>query len=64
MAAACVATGLAIMEPGITHVCAVCGMRCLRRSALEALAAEHLGQEVHVPQGSAACEGCGGKFVV
>jgi hypothetical protein len=62
--AACVATGLAIMEPGISRVCAVCGKRCLRRSELEAVAKEHLGPGVTVPEASKACEACGGKFVV
>ncbi|KAK0391204.1 hypothetical protein NLU13_0705 [Sarocladium strictum] len=62
--AACVATGLAIMEPGISRVCAVCGKRHLRRSQLEALAREHLGPAVSVPKAGEACEACGGKFVV
>jgi hypothetical protein len=64
-AATCSATGLAILKPGISRTCAVCGLRCLRGKELHRLAEEgHLG-----PRGGRLdisvdlCGVCGGKFV-
>src|SRR5687767_14524922 len=58
--AACVATGLAIMEPGISRVCAVCGKRCLRRSELEAVGGEDcLGRSTDTSGEEVGSEGSG-----
>lgn len=64
-AAICATSGIPILAPGISRVCGVCKMRCLKVSELEKLAEEHLGSvdAVGDSQGEV-CGGCGGKFVV
>jgi hypothetical protein len=62
--AACAATDLAILAPGISRACAVCGLRCLINSELSRLAQEHYGSEVVVAESAGTCGRCGGKFVV
>lgn len=53
-----------IMAPGISRVCAVCGLRCLQTSELDRLAKEHIGQDVPLDMSAELCGGCGGKFIV
>ncbi|KYK59508.1 putative GPI-anchor transamidase [Drechmeria coniospora] len=66
--ATCAATGLPITAPGLSRLCAVCGLRCLKSSELATVARKHLGPEaakllstMHVA--GDVCGGCGGKFV-
>ncbi|CAG9997974.1 unnamed protein product [Clonostachys byssicola] len=62
--ATCTSSGLAIMAPGVSRVCAVCQRRCLRHSELTKLAMEHLAQDpLSVPPSEDLCGACGGKFV-
>ncbi|OAQ97125.1 hypothetical protein LLEC1_03220 [Akanthomyces lecanii] len=63
-AATCASSGLPIMAPGISRVCAVCGLRCLQTAELAKLAREHLGQDVPLDLSAEICGGCGGKFIV
>ncbi|KAF4846454.1 hypothetical protein CGCSCA4_v006059 [Colletotrichum siamense] len=62
--ATCAATGLAILAPGISRACAVCGLRCLVAKEVVKIAQEHLGPDVRVETSEEVCGGCGGKFVV
>ncbi|KAJ6782271.1 hypothetical protein PWT90_00594 [Aphanocladium album] len=62
--ATCVSSGMPIMAPGISRVCAVCGLRCLQTAELARLAKEHLGQDVSLDMSAEICGGCGGKFIV
>ncbi|PHH73047.1 hypothetical protein CDD82_5673 [Ophiocordyceps australis] len=60
----CSQTGLAIMAPNISHLCAVCGLRCLRSSYLRGLARHHLDADATVVLAAGhVCGACGGKFV-
>lgn len=62
--ATCTSSGLAIMAPGVSRVCAVCQRRCLRHSELTKLAMEYLEQDpLSVPPSEDLCGACGGKFV-
>jgi hypothetical protein len=61
--AICSYSGVAVLAPGISHICAVCQRRCLKYSELVRLAKEQLGPEVSVPTLGGSCGGCGGKFV-
>lgn len=61
--ARCASTGLAIMGPDISRICAVCELRCLKVSELEKVAEEHHGPGTKVESSGEACGGCGGKFV-
>ncbi|PON21332.1 hypothetical protein TGAM01_v209783 [Trichoderma gamsii] len=63
--AICATSGIPILAPGISRVCGVCKMRCLKVSELEKLAEEYLGSvdAVGDAQGEV-CGGCGGKFVI
>ncbi|GKT45780.1 uncharacterized protein ColSpa_05961 [Colletotrichum spaethianum] len=58
------ATGLAILAPGISRACAVCGLRCLVAKEVVKIAQEHLGPDAKVEASEEMCGGCGGKFVV
>ncbi|KZL65927.1 GPI-anchor transamidase precursor [Colletotrichum tofieldiae] len=62
--ATCAATGLAILAPGISRACAVCGLRCLVAKEVVKIAQEHLGPDAKVEASEEMCGGCGGKFVV
>ncbi|OHW94764.1 GPI-anchor transamidase precursor [Colletotrichum incanum] len=62
--ATCAATGLAILAPGISRACAVCGLRCLVAKEVVKIAQEHLGPDTKVEASEEMCGGCGGKFVV
>ncbi|KAG6054616.1 hypothetical protein E4U17_003644 [Claviceps sp. LM77 group G4] len=62
--ATCVATGLAILAPGISRICSVCDLRCLNISELSRIAAQHISPEAVVESLGEACGGCGGKFLL
>lgn len=62
--ATCASSGMPIMAPGISRVCAVCGLRCLQTAELARLAREHLGHGVPLDMSAEICGGCGGKFIV
>ncbi|KAF6823061.1 hypothetical protein CPLU01_11624 [Colletotrichum plurivorum] len=62
--ATCAATGLAILAPGISRACAVCGLRCLVAKEAVKIAQQHLGPEASIEMPEEVCGGCGGKFVV
>lgn len=62
--ATCASTGLAILAPGISRACAVCGLRCLVAKEVVKIAREHMGPDAKVDASEEACGGCGGKFVV
>ncbi|KAK1594200.1 uncharacterized protein LY79DRAFT_604862 [Colletotrichum navitas] len=62
--ATCASTGLAILAPGISRACAVCGLRCLVAKEVAKIAQEHLGPDAKVEASEEMCGGCGGKFVV
>ncbi|KAK1544086.1 hypothetical protein CPAR01_04719 [Colletotrichum paranaense] len=62
--ATCASTGLAILAPGISRACAVCGLRCLVAKEVVKIAQEHMGPDAKVDASEEACGGCGGKFVV
>ncbi|PNY24186.1 Uncharacterized protein TCAP_05874 [Tolypocladium capitatum] len=61
--ATCAATGLPIMAPGVSRLCAVCGLRCLKVSELPAIADRYIGSNAVVDSAGDVCGGCGGKFV-
>lgn len=61
--ARCAATGLAILAPDISRICAVCELRCLKVSELTKIAEEHLSPGTVVESSGEVCGGCGGKFV-
>lgn len=62
--ATCAASGLPIMQPGISRICAVCESRCLKGFELERIAGEHLGPgSIDRSVIPGLCGGCGGKFV-
>lgn len=52
------------MAPGISRVCAVCELRCLKASELDKLAMQYLREDIEIDSGAEVCGGCGGKFVV
>ncbi|KAK3190520.1 hypothetical protein K4F52_003541 [Lecanicillium sp. MT-2017a] len=62
--ATCAASGVPIMAPGISRVCAVCELRCLKASELEKIAMQYLHEDVELDSAAETCGGCGGKFVV
>ncbi|KAK2063569.1 hypothetical protein LY76DRAFT_662111 [Colletotrichum caudatum] len=62
--ATCASTGLAILAPGISRACAVCGLRCLVVKEVTKIAQEYLGPDTKVEASEEMCGGCGGKFVV
>ncbi|KAM3550072.1 hypothetical protein MY1884_008431 [Beauveria asiatica] len=62
--ATCASSGMPIMAPGVSRVCAVCGLRCLQTAELARLAGEHLGRDVPLDLSAETCGGCGGKFIV
>ncbi|KND93307.1 hypothetical protein TOPH_02370 [Tolypocladium ophioglossoides CBS 100239] len=59
----CAATGLPIMAPGASRLCAVCGLRCLKGSELSTIAKKYIGLDAVVDLAGDVCGGCGGKFV-
>ncbi|KAF4126835.1 hypothetical protein GMORB2_0572 [Geosmithia morbida] len=62
--ATCSSSGLPILAPGVSRVCAVCQRRRLKESELQRLAAEHIGPGVTMPPPTAQlCGGCGAKFL-
>ncbi|KAM3446110.1 hypothetical protein MY3296_009979, partial [Beauveria thailandica] len=61
--ATCASSGMPIMAPGVSRVCAVCGLRCLQTAELARLAGEHLGRDVPLDLSAETCGGCGGKFI-
>lgn len=61
--ATCAATDLAILKPGVSRICSVCELRCLKVSELVRIAHESLGPEVSVGLSGEVCGGCGGKFL-
>ncbi|KAH7328089.1 hypothetical protein B0I35DRAFT_472839 [Stachybotrys elegans] len=61
--ATCATTGLAIMRPSISRICAVCGLRCLNVSEQARIARLHLGEGVVLESSGEVCGRCGGKFV-
>ncbi|POR38367.1 Uncharacterized protein TPAR_01426, partial [Tolypocladium paradoxum] len=61
--ATCAATGLPIMAPGVSRLCAVCGLRCLKVSELSTIAKKYIGPDAVVDSAGDVCGGCGGKFV-
>ncbi|KAJ3465501.1 hypothetical protein MRS44_006159 [Fusarium solani] len=63
MFARCASTGLAIMAPDISRICAVCELRCLKVTELTRIAEELLGAGTMVESSGEVCGGCGGKFV-
>jgi hypothetical protein len=55
------------MEPGVSRICAVCGLRCLNTPTLMRVARETLEEGTAAKVLEAVeerCGGCGGKFVV
>lgn len=62
--ATCASSGMPIMAPGISRVCAVCGLRCLQTAELARLAEKYLGRDVTLDLSAEICGGCGGKFIV
>ncbi|EWZ42216.1 hypothetical protein FOCG_02615 [Fusarium oxysporum f. sp. radicis-lycopersici 26381] len=61
--ARCASTGLAIMAPDISRICAVCELRCLKVAELKRVVETHFGPEANVQASGEVCGGCGGKFV-
>ncbi|KAF5020505.1 hypothetical protein F66182_7468 [Fusarium sp. NRRL 66182] len=61
--ARCASTGLAIMAPDISRICAVCELRCLKVTELARVAEKHFGPGAKVESSGEVCGGCGGKFV-
>lgn len=61
--ARCASTGLAIMAPDISRICAVCELRCLKVSELKRVVETHFGPGANVQASGEVCGGCGGKFV-
>jgi len=62
-AARCTLTGLAILEPGISRVCGLCGLRCLVASQIQKMA-ETPGLSISNTQIEDLCTACGGKFIL
>ncbi|KAL4729394.1 hypothetical protein ACLX1H_003811 [Fusarium chlamydosporum] len=63
MFARCASTGLAIMAPDISRICAVCELRCLKVAELTRVAVENFGPGTSIESSGEVCGGCGGKFV-
>lgn len=61
--AICSSSGLAILAPGISRVCAVCQRRCLQESELKRLLEQHSEDSSSLDSLALTCGGCGGKFV-
>ncbi|KAM0506348.1 hypothetical protein ACHAP8_001384 [Fusarium lateritium] len=61
--ARCASTGLAIMAPDISRICAVCELRCLKVAELTRVADENFGPGTKIESSGEVCGGCGGKFV-
>ncbi|KAF4963669.1 hypothetical protein FSARC_8313 [Fusarium sarcochroum] len=61
--ARCASTGLAIMAPDISRICAVCELRCLKVAELARVAEQWLGPGTKIESSGEVCGGCGGKFV-
>ncbi|RFN53520.1 hypothetical protein FIE12Z_2128 [Fusarium flagelliforme] len=61
--ARCASTGLAIMAPDISRICAVCELRCLKVTELSRIAVENFGPGTRIESSGETCGGCGGKFV-
>ncbi|EXK35351.1 hypothetical protein FOXG_06333 [Fusarium oxysporum f. sp. lycopersici 4287] len=61
--ARCASTGLAIMAPDISRICAVCELRCLKVAELKRVVETHFGPGANVQASGEVCGGCGGKFV-
>lgn len=61
--ARCASTGLAIMAPDISRICAVCELRCLKVTELTRVAIENFGPGTRIESSGEVCGGCGGKFV-
>ncbi|KAJ4270452.1 hypothetical protein NW762_002134 [Fusarium torreyae] len=61
--ARCASTGLAIMAPDISRICAVCELRCLKVTELTRIAEECFGPGTKIEASGEVCGGCGGKFV-
>ncbi|RGP75304.1 hypothetical protein FSPOR_926 [Fusarium sporotrichioides] len=61
--ARCASTGLAIMAPDISRICAVCELRCLKVAELTRVAVENFGPGTMIESSGEVCGGCGGKFV-
>lgn len=51
------------MAPGVSRLCAVCGLRCLKVGELAAVARRLVGPDAVVDSTGDVCGGCGGKFV-
>ncbi|CEJ84248.1 hypothetical protein VHEMI03423 [[Torrubiella] hemipterigena] len=60
----CVSSGLPIMAPGTSRLCAVCKSRCLMPSELERIAKEYLKSDRGLDMVNELCGGCKGKFVM
>ncbi|KAM0206461.1 hypothetical protein ACHAQI_008188 [Fusarium lateritium] len=56
--ARCASTGLAIMAPDISRICAVCELRCLKVAELSRVAEEHFGPGTRVESSDEVCGGC------
>ena len=64
LSATCAATGLAIMAPGISHACGICGLRTLSATAVQEAAEKHGVSLAVISEAPVeACGGCGGKFI-
>ncbi|KAM0285952.1 hypothetical protein ACHAQH_001139 [Verticillium albo-atrum] len=61
--ATCTASGLAILAPGISRACGVCGRRCLAAAEIVKIAEKHGVEAVIDPSAVELCGGCGGKFI-
>ncbi|KAG7126020.1 hypothetical protein HYQ44_001060 [Verticillium longisporum] len=61
--ATCTASGLAILAPGISRACGVCGRRCLAARQIASIAETHGVEAVVDPSAVELCGGCGGKFI-
>ncbi|EEY14884.1 conserved hypothetical protein [Verticillium alfalfae VaMs.102] len=59
----CTASGLAILAPGISRACGVCGRRCLAAEQITRIAETHGVEAVVDPSAVELCGGCGGKFI-
>lgn len=61
--ATCAASGVAILAPGISRACGICGRRTLLAREIEKMADE-AQVSVQVDNNLVeACPGCGGKFI-
>lgn len=64
LSATCASTGLAIMAPGVSRACGICGLRTLSAAAMQQAAEEHGASLALLSEAPVeACGGCGGKFV-